>query len=428
MKYLKIKSKGIIQPEAFTLIGASTKKGDETKRGFFGSGAKYSLSSLIKNGVKFKVFAGKDEIKFSTKKVTFRGQEFEVIQVNGQDTSLTTTMGGDDWNDSFSYIREIYSNALDEDDNTKLEVTKELEGEDGYTSYFIEYNKDVEDFHKNIYSYFCTENPNVLHSNAKGSIYPGDTIRLFRKGILCYQDNNVRSLFNYNSPDFSINESRTLSDTWDGRYRVGLIWEKCTDKNLIKELLYGLEGGNVGTYEHSIYWNISPSFSEAWGNVVKDLKFVGLEHTEMFSKDEVKGRLRLPFDFLKKLRDSFKDIDILGLYDNADNFFTEVKSPKEVLINKVIDAVGLLLDTNYRHRWDNPKIRYVKFDRDNVYGMALNGDILLSVKLDTFSVDEIARIIIEENEHNLSGFSDETRGFQDHLFKLYFEELKTEKK
>ena len=37
-KYIKIESKGIIDPQAFILLGASTKRADDSKIGFFGSG------------------------------------------------------------------------------------------------------------------------------------------------------------------------------------------------------------------------------------------------------------------------------------------------------------------------------------------------------------------------------------------------------
>ena len=40
MKYLKISNKGEIDPNAFRLRGASTKRNDEMKIGFFGIGLK----------------------------------------------------------------------------------------------------------------------------------------------------------------------------------------------------------------------------------------------------------------------------------------------------------------------------------------------------------------------------------------------------
>ena len=85
--------------------------------------------------------------------------------------------------------------------------------------------------------------------------------------------------------------------------------------------------------------------------------------------------------------------------------------------------MGKLYETEYKHRFDNPQIEYVKFSDENTLGLAENEKIYLSVKLDVYSVDEIAKIIIEENEHNLSGLGDETRAFQNHLFNLYYSEL-----
>jgi len=58
MKYLKIQSKGEIETEALSLMGASTKKEDFNTIGKYGSGGKYSISSLIRNGIDFKIFSG----------------------------------------------------------------------------------------------------------------------------------------------------------------------------------------------------------------------------------------------------------------------------------------------------------------------------------------------------------------------------------
>ena len=427
MKYLKIKSKGEIEVGAFTLIGASTKRGSDALIGQYGSGNKYSIASLLRNNLLFNVFSGEEEIKFTTKKQEFRNTSFETICVNGVETSLTTTMGGEEWDDSFSYIREIYSNALDEDSDAMLELTEDVEGEEGYTTFFIQATKEVTDFYNNVFNYFCTNNPNVLHSSTSGSIYPAEdnNIRLFRKGILCHKNVKEKSLFHYNG-DFKINESRVLSDEWDARYKVGQIWQSCTDEKLIKQLLLGLHGGNAGFYEHKMILSEYLSFSEAWSNVVSDLKFVGVEHVNMFEKKDVKGRIVLPFEMLKKLRAKFPHIDVLGVSSTST---VKIESePSDKLVNKVLDALSLLYSTEYSNRFrGEPKIKYFTFEDSDTLAEADNGEIHLSIKMDTLSVDEVAKIIIEENEHNLSGFGDETRAFQNHLFNLYFESL-TEKK
>ena len=97
---------------AILLIGASTKRGDDTKIGFFGSGLKYSMATLLRNGIPFKMFSGTKEIKITTKKVKLREQEFRQIVINGKPTSMTLEMGID-WQPWFA-VREILCNAIDE--------------------------------------------------------------------------------------------------------------------------------------------------------------------------------------------------------------------------------------------------------------------------------------------------------------------------
>ena len=59
--YLKISNKGNIDINAFRLMGASTKRGSD-KIGFFGSGLKYGISTLLREGIGLRVFSGIEEI------------------------------------------------------------------------------------------------------------------------------------------------------------------------------------------------------------------------------------------------------------------------------------------------------------------------------------------------------------------------------
>jgi hypothetical protein len=423
--YLEIKSFGQIDIQAFTLIGASTKRNDETKIGLYGSGNKYSIATMLRQGIDFKVFSGEDEIVFTTRTQQFRDQEFDVILVNGQETSLTTTMGGEDWNSAFAPIREIYSNALDEDDDATLTKVSDMLPERGYTKFFIELNKDVKHFYDNIHLYFCKHNPKVLFSNIQGSIYTNTdegNIRIFRKGILSHFDNKSKALLHYNFEDLDINESRVVKYVWQINSRMANVWKTCTNEELINTLLLRLNGGNAGYLEHSISWDSWQSFTNEWYNVCKDKTFAPVEFLDMFDEKELKGAYLLPMKLLKELKAAFSDINVLGISSKSDGAFVTVKA-NQILLDKVTDAMGKLYATQYKHRLDNPQIEYVKFSDNTVLGLAENEKIYLSTKLDVYGVDEIAKIIIEENEHNLSGLGDETRAFQNHLFSLYYSEL-----
>lgn len=423
--YLEIKSFGQIDIQAFTLIGASTKRNDDTKIGLYGSGNKYSVATLLRQGIDFKVFSGEDEIVFSTRNQEFRGQSFDVILVNGQETSLTTTMGGEDWNTAFAPIREIYSNALDEDSDATLKKVSNIVAEQGYTKFFIELTEEVKHFYDNIHLYFCKHNPKVLFSNSYGSIYTNTdegNVRIFRKNILSHFDEKNKALLHYNFEDLDINESRVVKYVWQINSKMANLWKTCTSEELISTLLLRLNGGNAGYLEHSIAWESWCSFTPQWYNVCKDKTFAPVEFLSMFDDKELKGAYILPMKMLKELKTAFTDLNVLGISSKSDGAFVSVE-PRQTLLNKVMDAMGKLYETEYRHRFDNPKIEYVKFSDESILGLAENDKIYLSIKLDVYSVDEIAKIIIEENEHNLSGLSDETRDFQNHLFNLYYSEL-----
>ena len=424
-KYLEIKSFGEIDVQAFTLIGASTKRNDNTKIGLYGSGNKYSIATLLNQNIDFKVFSGEDEIVFTTKSQSFRDQEFKVILVNGVETSLTTTMGGNDWQNAFAPIREIYSNALDEDVDATLIKTDTFIAEKGYTKFYIELTEEVGHFYKNLHLYFCKTNPKVLYSNTNGSMYSNtdnEKVRVFRKGILSHFDEKKKALLHYNLDNIEINESRVVKYIWQIDYKLANLWKSCTNEELISTLLFRLNGSNNGFLEHQIEWSESELFTDSWYSVCSGKKFAPIEYLDMFSEEDLKGVYTLPMKFLKPLKEQFTDLQVLGMTAKTDANFVLVK-PSQILIDKVIDAMTKLNSTRYSHRFDNPKIEYVKFFNQGTLGMADDNKIYLSLKLDSYSVDEIAKIIIEENEHNITGFADETRNFQNHLFSLYYDQL-----
>lgn len=429
-QYLEIKSFGHIDVEAFTLIGASTKRDNENLIGFYGSGNKHSIATLLNRNIDFKVFSGEKEIKFSTVSKDFRGKSFDVIYVNGQETSLTTTMGGNDWNSAFAPIREIYSNAMDEDKDASLKATSEIIPESGYTKFFIEMTKDVRHFYNNIHLYFCNHNSKVLYSDGKNSVFENTDegkVRIFRKSILSHLDEKKKAIFHYNIDDIDINESRVIKYVWQIESKVANILKKCDNMSVINRLLTSLNGANSGYLEHECVWETFSNFSNAWEEVVKNKKFAPVEFLQMFEEKDLKGRYQLPMKLLKALKTQFEELDILGLSSKSETSFVEIE-PKEILVNKVLDAIDLLKNTDYKNRFDYKiNIKYVKFFDNHTLGLAEDGVIYLSTKLDTYSIDEVAKIIIEENEHNLTGYADETRAFQNHLFNLYFEQLKSTK-
>ena len=437
--YLRIVSQGEIDPLAFTLMGGTTKRGDTDKIGMFGSGLKYAISSLMRNKIDFTVFSGENKLNFTVRSTKFREDEFDVIYLNGKETSLTTLMGGTDWDTAFAPLREIYSNALDEDETSRIEWEQgTMFGYAGFTTFYIEGTDQVRDFFQNKEHYFLQGNPNVLTSNYAGSIYPtkNGKVRIFRKGILAYESDHQNAVFMYNSDEFQINESRVIKNRWNMERIVAGIWKTCENYITLTGFMMHLHESNHGSFErdldfdsfgHNFKDHGHPKYSSAWRRYISEHKFVAWEHLDMFSDEEKQGRLCLKFDLIKDLLKEFESMDVLGItadsmHDNE--FCSVVKNPPEQLINKVIDAFTILRETDYKRRIiETAPVEYVNFNKKSVLGRAKGGKIQLSVKLEDWDVSKIARIIIEETEHLKTELEDETREFQDHLFQLYYNQL-----
>ena len=148
--YMEFSNKGEVEINAFKLLGASTKRGQNGKIGFFGTGLKYAIALMLREDIKFKVYVGTKEVKLGVRKTAFGGTKVGVITVNGEKTSMTTD-AGIDWKPWFA-IREIYSNALDE--GGAMELSDTFNPEAGKTKIYVEMSEKLGDVSSNWQSYF----------------------------------------------------------------------------------------------------------------------------------------------------------------------------------------------------------------------------------------------------------------------------------
>ena len=227
---LRCKNKGEIELNALKLLGACSKRNDGSKIGFFGTGLKYAMSVLLREGITFKIFTGEREIKIGTIDEGFRGQTFKVITIDGERTSLTTDTGIK-W-DVWQAVREIVCNALDEDGVNQL--VKEVAPVVGETHIYVDATMaKVKEVTDNWNKYFAQDREEI-HKCEYGRILEANDseANIYKKGIRAYNSSYV-SLYDYDLFCGNLGEDRVLSYS-DVIYYVSKLYNDAPKEVILK--------------------------------------------------------------------------------------------------------------------------------------------------------------------------------------------------
>jgi len=420
MKYIKISNDGEIEINAFRLIGASSKRNDETKIGFFGSGLKYGMAFLLREGIKFKIYAGLKEVTVSTKSVLHREQEFQVIQIDGEDTSMTTEMGPK-WT-HWGAVREIYCNAVDED-NDAINIVSEIEPEAGKTIFYIELTKDLHQIVENWNSYFSKDRIDVVYSHdfgpigSHGKIFWSHTDRLiiYRKGIQCFSSND-QSCFHYDLPWLEINESREISSMYDFKNKLVTFIGSNVNANTLKILLACMDKNkSLAEFEYGLPWyNLYSTMNvPAWIEACDNKTLVSAEISGWYADEIALDRnayLLLPHELVTRIKKNIPEIKTLGEGHNDIIFKTIEPNEKQKFLLK--EANAFFSEAEYAV---NFPIHVVKFEENFIFGYANDGKIYVSERVFDMGRRKLVEVIYEENEHNNTNLGDKTREFQSYL-------------
>jgi|694.fasta_scaffold00478_103 hypothetical protein len=245
----------LLSPIDISSMGDSSKRTDDSKIGSFDSGLKYAIALLLRNNVDitievYKESTDKEEQSYSYLYEPFiRNEEcdytnkckelisFHVTKTpcgnsyvepwgTTEESDIHTGFAlqlGHNW-ELWQAWRELYSNMLDEGGY--------------YTNDSDSYSLDINgtkitltfDEHNLFYQVWLDRDKYILNSknhevylpikdnydNIKGYIFesPDGHLRIYKKGILVYENVNEKSFFNFNSEFGEIDERRMLNDYW----------------------------------------------------------------------------------------------------------------------------------------------------------------------------------------------------------------------
>ena len=398
-KYLKISSQGEISINAFRLLGASTKRDDETKIGFFGSGLKYAIAYLLRQGLKMKVYSGNKEIKFSTQTEKLGDKAFEVILINDVPTSMTTDLAVD-WSD-WAALRELHSNAIDEGGNS-IDTCDEPLPIENYTVFYIEMNTAIRDIIRHWGQYFSEAREDVEYSlvrtglldeflsddqKIKNKIFKGgDELIIYRKGIQCFKTKK-KCLFHYDMDFAEINESRVLKDMFDFKWELVGYLKKYATKEVVEFICKNMRDHWEGTLDWDSY--AYEDFNDNWKEVLKGELLVPEEVAGHYQKQgvDMNEAIQVPNVLIKNLKSQFgNEIKAAGYQENVDKDFVILeKNDKHNFLLKEVFAFFDEVKYNVKY-----PVEVVEFKKSDVLGRAKDETIYIANKVFDMGRKEVA--------------------------------------
>lgn len=370
---------GLIDIDAVTTLGVSVKE-KENPVGYFGTGLKYAIAIVLRNGGKIAIWRGTDKFLFHSQTKMIRGKPHELIFMNDQQLGFTTHFGTN-WK-MWQAFRELYCNTVDEGGETHNGA---IFPEAGQTTIVV-YHPDFDQCAHEKDKYFLNTQP--LYSTYQVDFHDRASKDLYYRGIHVGEipaTGNFRFTPNVKCP-IVLTEDRTV------RYMVDVL------SAITRAVLQSRDEQFIYTWltQHPKY--IEHSFDLGWG----------------FEPGEA---------FMSVMRQIVKDPS-LPCNPSAIKLYARYETPAapkpcNLLTsesNQLRDAINFCLALGYTVN-DYPII-VVESLGDNILGKADRQTKTIYISHRTISMGDntLVGTLIEEWVHIKHNLDDESRGMQNWLF------------
>lgn len=254
-------NKGLIDLDAVKTFGVSVKE-NKNPIGYFGTGLKYAIAVILRNGGNVVMYRGKKKYNFTVKTKKIRKEKFNIICLNDQQLGFTTELGKN-WK-MWMAFRELHCNTLDEDGVTTDDQLKALAGN---TTIIVNKCSDFDDCYYNRNQIFLNTNPIIKSDDL--NLHTGRTGKVFYRGVKV-DTLNAMALFTYNLKNqITLTEDRTMRYSYQARNLIETFWaQECKNKELIKECLLA----NTDDYEKHLDFETEFTASPEFLQVVKEIR------------------------------------------------------------------------------------------------------------------------------------------------------------
>lgn len=375
------RNRGLIDLAAVRTLGVSVK--EDGAIGYFGTGVKFAIATILRGGGSVTLLRGKDEHRFGIISQEVRGQEFEVVTLDGKELGFTTQLGRD-WLPWMAF-RELACNALDE--GGRYYAERDFVGlVDPDETVFIVHSEEFEDAYHNRGDIILESKP--VYANDHIEIRHGNSTNVYYRGVRVGPVLRP-TFFTYNVlRKIDLTEDRTLKCPWTVQDILTRGIAACEREDLI----FPAMSCGDGFIEHHF------SFRE------------GMKPTEQFLK--VAAGLRGRLDNIAKANPSAmamaRSLSLATLGPQDSVALHPVERARFDRAAEFLKSVGYDV-----HGYP---ITIVDELGDGVYGLAKEGRIFISKAAFQKGTKEVASTLLEEYIHLKTGFGDMTRQLQTWLF------------
>lgn len=221
------KNEGTLDINSITTFGVSVKEKDSAI-GFFGTGLKYSIAVLLRNGCSITIKTGEETYEFATENLIVRKVSFPVVTMNGKPLSFTTEYGKT-W-ELWQAARELYSNCLDEGGTVCYEV------EDNFRGTQVIVSGDVFDrvwLERDTFLLSADK----LWSNDHVEVCEGPSHYVYYQGIRAYTLPTM-SKYTYNLIcKQRLTEDRALANWWGAQVDICFALGICDNRDILERVI-----------------------------------------------------------------------------------------------------------------------------------------------------------------------------------------------
>ena len=370
---------GAMELDVIRTMGVSVKEGDNPI-GYFGTGLKYAIATLLRTGHVLKLITGDEVLVFSTREKEIRGKKFQFVMMNDEQLGFTTDLGRD-W-EVWQAYRELYSNCIDEGGT----ITNNPQEAD---TVFSVNGPEIDDVHGDRGKIFLQGDPWIVLGGIE--VHRGSIQYLFYRGVRVHKLPK-KSRFTYNfTTNMKLTEDRTLASMYDANYKLNTRLPRANDPEFCAKLIEPKQKGYEGDLDLSEAYEPSEEFLDAIAARGDD--------------ENIKPGLRA---MLKKAR---KEHEIFEKFTPEGNDIAIIR-----------EACEMLLPLNCIVRPE--ELVFVESLGENVYASADGMTMRFSRQCLAQGRDFMVITIYEEWIHNRMGFADCTRGMQQFLFDKILELIK----